>query len=133
MDEGTGRSDTDVSPEEHFGGEPVAVGTWRAVHDVLAGLGPVQVRVSHSQVALRRASPRGAAVVYLWAPRRYLGARAAPVVVTVVLGRRDGSPRWKEVVHPSPRHWVHHLEVTDPAQVDAEVAAWLREAWGHAG
>lgn len=121
------------SPEAYFGDERVAVGTWRAVHALLAQLGAVDVRVSRSQVALRRAEPRGAAVGYLWVPGRYLGGRGAPVVVSVVLGRADGSPRWKEVVHPSPRHWVHHLEVTDPEQVDEEVAAWLREAWGHAG
>lgn len=122
-----------ASPEDHFAGEPVAVATWRAVHAPLAALGPVDVRVSRSQVALRRASPRGAGVAFLWVPGRYLGGRGAPVVVSVVLGRRDGSPRWKEVVHPTSRHWMHHLEVTDPAQVDDEVAAWLREAWEHAG
>ncbi len=122
-----------TSPEDHFAGEPVAVGTWRAVHGLLAALGPVEVRVSRSQVGLRRASPRGAGVAYLWVPGRYLRGRGAPIVVSVVLGRRDGSPRWKEVARPSPRHWMHHLEVTDPAQVDDEVAAWLREAWEHAG
>ncbi len=122
-----------ASPEEHFAHEAVAVGTWRAVHRELSALGPVDVRVSRSQVALRRVSPRGAGVVYLWVPGRYLGGRGAPVVVSVVLGRRDGSSRWKEVVRSSPRHWMHHLEVTDPVQVDDEVAAWLAEAWEHAG
>lgn len=132
MDEDAERMAVPGSPEAFFAGEPVAVGTWRVVHGVLAALGPVDVRVSRSQVALRRVSPRGAGVAYLWVPGRYLG-RGAPVVVSVVLGRQDGSPRWKEVVHPSPRHWMHHLEVTAPEQVDDEVAGWLREAWEHAG
>lgn len=133
MDDRADRPGDRTSPEDHFAGEPVAVATWRAVHEVLAALGPVDVRVSRSQVALRRVSPRGAGVAYLWVPGRYLGSRGAPVVLSVVLGRHDGSPRWKEVVHPSPHHWMHHLEVTDPAQVDDEVAAWLREAWERRG
>lgn len=121
-----------TSVDAFFADEPVATGAWRAVHDVLAALGPVDVRVTRSQVALRHAGPAGRAVAYLWLPGRYLRGRGAPVVVSIVLGRRDDSPRWKEVVHPSPRHWVHHLEVGEPAQVDGQVAAWLREAWEHA-
>ncbi len=117
------------TPEALLGAEPVALATWARVSAAVSTLDPVEVRVSRSQVALRRR--RGFA--YLWLPRRYLGARGAPVVVTVVLGRADGSPRWKEVAHPGPRDWVHHLEVTDPAQVDDEVASWLHEAWERAG
>lgn len=118
-----------ATPDDFFAGEPVATATWRAVHAIVASRGPVEVRVSRSQIALRRR--RGLA--YLWVPGRYLRGRGAPVVVSIVLGRRDASPRWKEVVQPSPRQWMHHLEVTDPAQVDDEVAAWLREAWERAG
>jgi hypothetical protein len=72
------------------------------------------VRTSTSQVALRRSGGRGFA--YLWLPRRYLGARGAPLAL-----------------HPSPAHWIHHLEVHDVLDVDGEVAAWLREAVEHAG
>ena len=50
-----------------------------------------------------------------------------------MLGRRDDSPRCKEVAHPSPTHSMHHLEVRDPAEIDDEVAAWLREATTGAG
>ena len=55
------------------------------------------------------------------------------VVLTVVLGRRDPSPRWKEVLHPARAHWVHHLELHDPAEMDDEVAGWVREAAERAG
>ncbi len=122
-------TDVPPTPEELFGGEPVATTTWAAVHAAVSAFGPVEVRVSRGQVALRRR--RGFA--YLWAPGTYLRGRGAPVVVSVALGREDPSPRWKEVVRPSRRHWMHHLEVTDPAQVDDEVVAWLREAWERAG
>jgi hypothetical protein len=95
----------------------------------LSGGPAYEVRVSKSQVAFRRR--RGFA--YLWLPGRYLRAPAAEVVLTVSLGRADPSPRWKEVVHPARQHWMHHLEVRDPDEIDAEVTAWLREAAARAG
>ncbi|MGY1616220.1 hypothetical protein ACI797_05690 [Geodermatophilus sp. SYSU D00691] len=55
------------------------------------------------------------------------------MVLSHALSRRDRSPRWREVAHPSPRPWVHHLEVHDPREVDDEVAGWLREAVARAG
>jgi hypothetical protein len=37
------------------------------------------------------------------------------------------------VAHPSPKHWIHHLEVGDIDEVDDEVAARLIEAAERAG
>ncbi|MGY1700237.1 DUF5655 domain-containing protein [Geodermatophilus sp. SYSU D00766] len=110
-----------MTPEEFFAGSPLGA----AVYDRVRALLPAcEVRVSRSQVALRER--RGFA--WLWRPGRYLRGPTAQVVLSVALGRPDPSPRWKQVVHPSPRHWVHHMEVHDPAEVDDEVASWLREA-----
>jgi hypothetical protein len=50
------------------------------------------------------------------------------VVLSVALGRRDESPRWKEVAHPASTHWLHHLEIQDAAEIDEQVTQWLREA-----
>jgi hypothetical protein len=50
------------------------------------------------------------------------------VVLSIVLGRHDTSDRWKEVVHPAPAHWMHHLEVHELGDIDGEVAGWLLEA-----
>ena len=58
---------------------------------------------------------------------------AVEVVLSLALGRLDPSPRWKQVAHPSPRIWMHHLEVRDLADLDDEVRAWLREAFAFAG
>jgi hypothetical protein len=56
------------------------------------------------------------------------------VVLSVVLRRRDDSPRWKEeVAHPSPAHWMHHLEIHDVVEIDDEMAGWLRVAADRAG
>ena len=114
----------EVTPEEHVAGHPLALEVLDAVRSVLAPYGDVQVRTTTSQIAFRRR--RGFA--YVWLPGRYLARPAADVVLSVVLGRRDESPRWKEVAHPSPAHWMHHLEVADVADLDDEVAGWLREA-----
>ncbi|HEX9123515.1 MAG TPA: DUF5655 domain-containing protein [Actinomycetota bacterium] len=61
-------------------------------------------------------------------PGRFLSKPAAEVVLSIALGRRDESTRFKEVVHPAPTHWMHHLEIRDLGDLDDEVAAWLREA-----
>ena len=118
-----------MTPEEHLAGHPVALATYAAVRDLVAGTGDTDVRTTKSQIAFRRR--RGFA--YLWLPGRYLAHPGADVVLSVVLGRRDPSPRWKEVVHPAPDHWMHHLEIQGAAEIDAEVAAWLREAADRAG
>lgn len=82
------------------------------------------VRVTKSQIGFRR----GRAFAWLWRPRMYLGLRGVELVLAIALPRHDASPRWKEVVHPSPRTWMHHLELGGAQEIDPEVTAWLREA-----
>lgn len=106
-------------------GHPVGLATLAWVRAAVAELGGADVTASRSQVAVRR--QRGFA--YLWLPGQYLRRPRVEVVLSVVLGRADDSPRWKEVVHPSPRHWVHHLEVGDAGELDDEVRGWLAEAY----
>lgn len=109
------------TPEEYFAGDPVGL----AAHRHLAALldGGTEVRVSRSQVAYRLR--RGFA--YLWRPGRYVRSDV-PVVLSLSLPRADGSPRWKEVAHPTAQRWMHHLEVRDPAELDGEVDRWVLEA-----
>ncbi len=118
-----------MEPADLLGGNGVATAVYEAVSERLAGLGSFEVRTTKSQIAFR--CRRGFA--YLWRPGQYLRHPAAEVVLSIVLGRHDASPRFKEVAHPSPRHWMHHLEVHGPDEIDDEVTAWLREAMGHAG
>ena len=113
-----------MRPEHFFAGHPIALAVFDRIRSALEALGPVGIRTSKSQVAFHR--KRGFA--YLWLPGQYLEKPAADVVLTLALGRLDPSPRFKEVVHPSPRHWVHHLEITDVQDIDDEVVGWLREA-----
>jgi hypothetical protein len=118
-----------VTPEEFFADSPLGQAVLARVTAAVEEAGGAELRVSTSQIAFRRR--RGFA--YLWRPGQYLRRPAAAVVLSIVLGRQDGSPRWKEVVHPARAHWMHHLEVQDPADIDDEVADWLHEAAGRAG
>jgi hypothetical protein len=116
-------------PEGFLAGHPLALAVFERAHAALRAHGPLKVRTSKSQIAFRRR--RGFA--YLWLPGQYLRRPSAEVVLSIALGRHDPSARFKEVVQPSPRHWLHHLEVRDVSDIDAEVVAWLREAADRAG
>lgn len=107
-----------------FETSPEGLRAYERICRILEELGDYEVRVTKSQVAFRRR--RGFA--YLWTPGRYLHRPAAPTVLSISLGRHDRSSRFKEVVHPSPAHWMHHLEIHDANDIDDEVTMWLTEA-----
>ena len=110
--------------DEFFDGHREARHLYDAVAEAVSGIGSVTVRVSKSQVAFRRRS----GFAFVWRPGMYL-RKAAPLVLSVALRRRDDSPRWKEVVEPAPGRFTHHLELRSEADVDEEVRGWLQEAW----
>jgi uncharacterized protein DUF5655 len=118
-----------VQPADLFAGHPAALAVFEKVRSILEELGPVEVRASQSQVAFRRKL----GFAYLWMPGQYLAKPAAEVVLSIMLGRRDPSTRFKEVVHPARAHWMHHLEIRDIGDVDDEVVGWLREAADRTG
>ena len=121
--------ETYVTPEQFCAGHPHALAVFQKVYAEVGRSGPFEVRVTKSQVSFRRT--RGFA--YLWMPGRYLDKPGAEVVLSIGLGRRDGSPRFKQVAHPTARTWMHHLEVHHVHDIDEEVVGWLREAAERAG
>lgn len=116
-----------TGPEELFAGFPRTLAVCRAVGSAVATVGDATVGVTRSQVAFRRR--RGFA--WVWRPGQYVRSEV-PAVLSVALPRELGSDRFKEVVHPSPRVWMHHLELHEPEEVDDEVVSWLAEAWAAA-
>jgi hypothetical protein len=124
-----GRAGAEITLDEYFSGQELS----RRIFDVLEGvvtqLGPHDVRATKSQVAFRR----GRAFAWAWTPDRYLGAGHAPLVLSVALSHRDGSPRWKQVVEPARGRFMHHLELRSEQDIDDEVAKWLAEAASEAG
>jgi hypothetical protein len=115
--------------EAFFAGSQVGLAAFRRVQDVLERLGPCDLRVTRTQVAWARR--RGFAV--LWMPGRWLRRPAAEVVLTIASDHRIESARWKQVAEVRPGIVNHHLELHSGADVDAEVASWLADAYRAAG
>jgi hypothetical protein len=103
-----------MQAETFLAGRPIATAVYDRVLEALEELGPVTVRTTKSQIAFRRS--RGFA--FLWIPGQYLARPRADVVLSIALGRHVVSPRFKEVNHPSARHWIHHLELDGPDDID---------------
>lgn len=116
------------TPEEVFRGSAEGLQLYLEVLALLEALVPASVQATKSQIAFR--NRRGFA--YVWHPGRYVRSDV-PAVLSIVLPRRIDSGRFKEIVHTSPTLWLHHLELRSAADLDAEVAGWLREAYDHAG
>ena len=114
--------------DEFFAGRPDSRQIFEALFIAIGALGPVEVRVTRSQVAFRRRK----AFAWAWMPGAYLRGQVPPLVLTLGLRRRHPSPRWKEVVEPYPGRFTHHLELRSTAEIDDEVHTWLQEAWADA-
>ncbi|HQE93251.1 MAG TPA: DUF5655 domain-containing protein [Anaerolineae bacterium] len=116
---------TKMTPEEFFEGHDLSMHLFEAVRGALGAIGSAETRVTKSQIAFRRRK----AFAWVWMPGKYLHGSRAPLVLTLSLSRRNASPRWKEIVEPSPGRFTHHLELYALADIDDEVRNWLREAW----
>ena len=105
--------------ESHFTGKaPVIRAVFEAVHAAILREGPVTVLPEKTRIAFQvrmsfaQVTPR----------RHWLDGH-------VVLARRLEHPRFRKVETISPRNHVHHFRLSSPADVDATVRSWLREAY----
>jgi hypothetical protein len=110
-----------MDEEEFFKGRPEG----RAIKEAVKEIGPSEIRVSKSQIGFYRRHPFAAT----WTPGRYLKGDVPPLVLSVFLRWRDGSPRWKKIVEPRPGRFTHHLEPRSAKELDDEVQSRLSEAW----
>lgn len=116
-----------ASAEGLFDGSPEGLAICRAVQEAVSRLGEASMRVTKSQVAFRRR--RGFA--YVWRPGQYVRSEV-PAVLSIALPRELVSDRFKEIAHPSPKIWMHHVELRDVSDVDEQVLEWLDEAYANA-
>jgi len=117
-------------PLEHFfTSREASIHLFESVRAAVVAAGPVDVRATTSEVAFRRR--KGEA--FAWVPHMYRRKGGLPLVLTIGLRRRDGSPRWAGVDEWSPGRFAHRLDLYDESQIDDEVRGWLREAWEQAG
>jgi len=116
-----------MAGDEFFEPDKKAVSIYRALARSVVGLEGVEVVASKSQVAFR--ARRGFA--YAWAPSQYVKSDV-PVVVSIALGEELSSRRFKEIAHPSPSTWMHHLELRRMEDIDRELIEWIKRAYEEA-
>jgi hypothetical protein len=114
-----------MTPDEFFADQEVPKQLFERVQQAMEAIGNASIRATKSQIAFRRKR----AFAWVWMPGQYLKGKHAPLVLSIALPAREQSPRWKEIVEPSPGHFMHHLELRSIVDIDEAVSGWLRRAW----
>lgn len=116
--------------EALFEGYPAAVAVTGALQRFLATLGPVEMAATKTQASFRSR----VRFAWVWVPRQAVGpGKPDEPVVSFALRRRETAKRVKESVNPRGDLWMHHVVVPSAKDLDAEVKAWLREAYETVG
>lgn len=111
-------------PADLFANHPEGLALYQSVAEVVAAIGDAEVRTTKSQIVFRRRY----GFAFVWRPGQYVDSEV-PAVLSIALPERLESDRFKEVVHPSPKVWMHHLELHGPEAIDTEVRSWLEAAY----
>jgi hypothetical protein len=108
-----------VRLDAHFEGrEPNVVATFERLLAAARKNGPVTVLPEKTRIAFQVRMSFAAFTLR----KRWVDGH-------VVLARRLESPRFRRIDFISPRNQVHVFRLKDPSDVDAEVDAWLTEAY----
>lgn len=106
-----------------FHDRPELIPLYAAFDEALeARLGALEPRIQKTQITY--AAPRVFACVSL--PRK---KGEAGILVSLGLGRREGSPRVSVAVEPYPGRWTNHIPIRTPEEIDAELMSWVEEAY----
>ena len=93
----------------------------------MSDIGEASVAVSKSQVTFRRRK----AFAFVWRPGQYVSS-GVPAVLSIAMPQEVTSDRFKEIAHPAPTVWMHHLELRGVSEVDDQVRGWLVNAYENA-
>jgi hypothetical protein len=115
--------------DEYFDGQGLSKRIFDRLRELVLEICPAKVRVTTSQVAFVGRK----AFLWVWMPEKYLRRKAAALVLTVGFPQKDPSPRWKEIVEPTPGNFVHHLELYSLDDLDDQVRQWIAQAWQYRG
>lgn len=96
---------TPISLRDFFEGHTPSRKIFDRLRQVVAAIGPSEIRVTRSQVAFRRRKASAWARI----PTRYLRGEVAPLVLMIGRLRPDTSLRLKEVVKVGLGRFAHHL------------------------
>jgi hypothetical protein len=110
---------SDVRLEDHFAGrDPEVVATFHALREAAEKSGPLKVLPEKTRIAFQvRMSFAAFSLRKHWVDGH------------VVLARRLESSRFRRIDLISQRNQVHVFRLHKPSEVDAEVEAWLKEAY----
>ncbi|HEX6746262.1 MAG TPA: DUF5655 domain-containing protein [Longimicrobium sp.] len=108
-----------ASVEQHLAGKGQhVVELYRRFAEAVAACGPVILAPARTRIGFQVRMIFAAVTV-----------RADRLDAHVVLARRLEHPRFTRVESISPRNHVHHFRIRHADEIDAEVAAWLRESY----
>jgi hypothetical protein len=108
-----------------FRGRPACRALYQPIEEYLTTLGPVEVRVTKTQVAFAARTQ----FAWVWLPPRVTLIRPADSIVLSFVGaQRIEDPRIVESLEPYPGRWMHHVLISEDADFDAVVKGWLAAA-----
>ena len=117
----------DLDTLQFFESMPGALPLYEAFLDMLdKGIGQYTKTVQKTQITFRNRH------VFACVSKMRLQRADRPtvyIVVTFGLGHRVEEERIAVSVEPYPNRWTHHVVVTSPGDMDAQLLAWLREAY----
>lgn len=93
---------------------------------ILNEIEAVRIKVQKSQISFY--NKHLFACVSFARVRKKKDCPANYIVVTIGLNHRLESPRIEIATEPYPNRWTHHLLISDAAEIDDELMAWIREA-----
>jgi hypothetical protein len=92
--------------------------TFDKLKEILDGLGPHGVVAVKTMILLRGTANFGGIVV-----------RRASLDLSFVTSRMQRHARIHKSEQVGPRKFAHHTRLASPAEVDAQIVSWLREAY----
>lgn len=109
---------------------PDALSLYDAVQTAFSKhLPPYTVTVHKTQITFR--NKYGFAFVSL-PIRQFKNRPAVCIVLSFGLARAETSPRIAEIANPYKNRFTHHMLIAHPQDVDAQVLAWVQEAYDFA-
>jgi hypothetical protein len=104
---------------EHLEGKPASIiALYRQLEAVIQSMGPVIVVPEKTRIAFQvRMSFAAVMLKHRWIDGH------------VVLARRVESPRFRRIESISPRNHVHAFRLSALEEIDAELTAWIAEAY----
>ncbi|MFN8546611.1 MAG: DUF5655 domain-containing protein [Candidatus Eisenbacteria bacterium] len=109
--------------EDHLRGrDPVVAAIYEALTKAAARLGPIKVEAKKTSIHLVRSTAFAG-----------VATRKASLILTLKAARDIKSPRVTKHEQTSASRWHLEVRLESPREVDAEIKAWLKDAYELSG